>query len=302
MKSATRSFYEAAIRAAITTIVSQLDDALDLAALARRAALSPLHFHHVFRGMVGETPLELHRRLRLERAAEQLAMTDANVTTVAFAAGYETHESFTRAFRRAYAASPSEYRDRARAARAGCERPPNLELPARAGVHLHRSDLFLQGDSTMQATIEALPAMTVAAVHHVGPYNQISEAFGRLGPLAQGAGLFQLPNVVMVGLYYDAPESKPAAELQSDAGLIVPAGTALPDGLSMVQIAAGRYAKTTHRGPYAQLPDAWSQLFGVWIPQSGHRVGEGVSFELYRNDPTTTRPEDLVTELYAPIA
>ncbi len=154
----------------------------------------------------------------------------------------------------------------------------------------------------MNATIETLPEMTVAAIHHVGPYNQISEAFGRLGPIAGRVGLFDLPDVMMVGLYYDDPEAKPAAELQSDAGLVVPTGTAIPEGLLTVKIAAGRYAKTIHKGPYDRLGDAWSQLFGVWIPQNSHRVGPGVSFEIYRNDPTHAKPEDLVTELYAPIA
>ena len=289
------------MRRAVEDIAARLDEVIDLPSLARTAALSPLHFHHVFRGMVGETPLELHRRLRLERAADQLATTATAVTTVAFAAGYETHESFTRAFRRAYAASPSELRDRVHAARAGCERPPNLELPARAGIHYHRTDLLLQGDLTMHATIETLNEMTVAAVHHIGPYSQISEAFGKLGPIAGRAGLFDLPDVKMVGVYYDDPEAKPAAELRSDAGLVVPTGTAIPDGLATVTIAAGRYAKTIHKGPYDRLGDSWSQLFGVWIPQHGHRIGPGVSFEVYRNDPTNAKPEDLVTELYAPI-
>ncbi len=102
VKSDTQTFYETIVRAAVERIVHGLDDALDLSALARGAAVSPLHFHHIFRGMVGETPLEMHRRLRLERAAHRLANGNASVTSIAFDAGYETHESFTRAFRRAY--------------------------------------------------------------------------------------------------------------------------------------------------------------------------------------------------------
>ena len=100
MKPDTKSFYVAAVRRAIDRIVSSLDDALDLQSLAREAALSPFHFHRVFRGMVGETPLELHRRLRMERAADRLLGGGETVTAVAFDAGYETHEAFTRAFRR----------------------------------------------------------------------------------------------------------------------------------------------------------------------------------------------------------
>jgi AraC family transcriptional regulator len=90
-------------------VVAQLDNALDLRSLAREAALSPFHFNRVFRGMLGETPLELHRRLRMERAAHLLLATDASVTTVAFGAGYETHESFTRAFHKAYGVAPSAF-------------------------------------------------------------------------------------------------------------------------------------------------------------------------------------------------
>src|SRR4051812_22545780 len=179
--------------------------------------------------MVGETPLELHRRLRLERAAAQLAATDAAVTTVAFDAGYETHEAFTRAFRRAYAMAPSEFRTRANEARAGCARPPQIELAARCGFHHATRDVaFFTGESTMNAEIQTMPEMRVAAVHHVGPYAQIGEAFARLHPLAAQAGLTSLPGCMMVAIYHDDPEAKPAAELTSDAGLVVPADTKLP--------------------------------------------------------------------------
>lgn len=71
MKSETRSFYHQAVRRTVERIIAGLDEALDLELLARAAALSPFHFHRVFRGMIGETPLELHRRLRLERAAHR---------------------------------------------------------------------------------------------------------------------------------------------------------------------------------------------------------------------------------------
>jgi methylphosphotriester-DNA--protein-cysteine methyltransferase len=84
VKTETRSFYEAAVERAVTRIASTLDEALDLEAIARVAALSPFHFHRVFRGMVGETPLEMHRRLRLERAASQLVGGTASITTVSF--------------------------------------------------------------------------------------------------------------------------------------------------------------------------------------------------------------------------
>ena len=69
MKAGTRSFYEQAVQQTIDDIVANLDEALDLEALAARVFLSPFHFHRMFRGMVGETPLELVRRLRIEESS-----------------------------------------------------------------------------------------------------------------------------------------------------------------------------------------------------------------------------------------
>jgi len=112
VKPETRTFYEAAAVRAVERVVRSLDEALDLDALAREATLSAFHFHRVFRGLVGETPLELHRRLRMERAAERLCHSRHGVTTVAFDAGYETHEAFTRAFRQRYGVAPSAFRER----------------------------------------------------------------------------------------------------------------------------------------------------------------------------------------------
>lgn len=308
MKSETKSFYDTVVRAAVERIVQGLDEALDLGELARGAALSPLHFHHIFRGMVGETPLEMHRRLRLERSAHRLAQSEASVTSIAFDAGYETHESFTRAFGRAYSVAPSEFRSRTREARAQCARPQPFELAAPCGVHFvegARSSLHLttmKGSLIMNVSIETMPEMIVAAVRHVGPYNTISQAFAQLGEIAQRAGLHSLAGATMVALYHDDPESTPPAELRSDAAIVVPKGTQLPKELTEIHIPAGRYARTTHLGPYTELGDTWSRLMGQWIPQNGHRIGSSSSYEVYRNTPMTAPPSELKTDLYVPLA
>src|SRR5690606_19808756 len=186
VKPNTRSFYVQAVGRALEAIATHLDDALELEALAASAGLSPFHFHRVFRGMVGETPMELARRLRLERAAFQLVSTELSVTQLAFAAGYETHEAFTRAFRAHYGLSPSDYRRR---------REARIVLAAPSGVHFGAEGIDVTfhpqdtGGSQMHVEITHQPRLRVATVRHVGPYNRISEAFGRLGALAGPAGL-----------------------------------------------------------------------------------------------------------------
>jgi AraC family transcriptional regulator len=228
------------------------------------------------------------------------------VTNIAFDAGYETHESFTRAFRRAFACSPTEYRVQGREAHAACTGPRLAQLSAPSGIHFGASGLlaptFMKGDLAMNVTIENMPEMTVLSVRHIGPYNTISEAFARLGELAQRGGLHFLEGAMMVALYHDDPESTPVSELRSDAAIVVPPGTPATEGLTELHIPGGRYARTTHVGPYTLLGDVWSRFMGQWIPQHGHRVGASGSYEVYRNTPMTAKPNELVTDLYVPLA
>lgn len=154
----------------------------------------------------------------------------------------------------------------------------------------------------MNVTVETMPALRVATVPHVGPYPRISEAFAKLGALAGPAGLLGNPESAMIAIYYDDPETTPVDQLTSDAGLTVVDGKALPAGLAEKRLPEGRYAKTTHVGPYTTLADTWSRFMGEWLAKSGHRVGEGSPYEVYRNNPTNAAPEDLRTDLYLPIA
>jgi AraC family transcriptional regulator len=70
-----------------------------------RAQASRLFVQHM-----GETPGAFRQRLRLERSAWRLSRTKRSVTDLAFDAGFESLESFSRAFKLAFAVSPSHYR------------------------------------------------------------------------------------------------------------------------------------------------------------------------------------------------
>ncbi len=96
------------------------------ASLAEQAFLSRFHFGRVFRHVVGEAPGDMERRLKLERAASALRATRRDVTEIAFDAGYESLEGFSRAFRRAYGLPPSRYREQTTA---------SANLPGLSQVH-----------------------------------------------------------------------------------------------------------------------------------------------------------------------
>ncbi|MEZ4860413.1 MAG: helix-turn-helix transcriptional regulator [Caldilineaceae bacterium] len=91
-------------------VASNLDAVTDGAALAAAANYSRFYFQRLFRDRTGETPGDCRRRVLLERAAYQLRHTRRPVTEIAFAANFDSLEGFSRAFRKAYAVSPSHYR------------------------------------------------------------------------------------------------------------------------------------------------------------------------------------------------
>jgi AraC family transcriptional regulator len=307
MKPETLSFYHQAVRRTVERIIDGLDDALDLELLARAAALSPFHFHRVFRGMVGETPLELHRRLRIERAAWRLLNASTSVTSIAFDAGYDTHEAFTRAFRDRYGCSPSEFRRSECQGGMECVRPRQIELAARSAIHYRANgkgpvtDFVIEGEQIMHVDITDMQELRIATLRHIGPYNRISETFARLGDIVGAAGLIG-PDTTMLAIYHDDPETTAPQDLRSDAAITMSPEATLPDGLVEQRIPAGRYACTTHLGPYELLADTWERFMGEWLPRSGQRFGQGVSFEVYRNTPGQVPENELRTDIYIPLA
>lgn len=154
----------------------------------------------------------------------------------------------------------------------------------------------------MDVEITNRPAVRIAAVRHVGPYNQIPQAFEKLGAIAASHGLVGGNGMALVAIYHDIPETTPQDELRSDAGLVMRDDGPLPAGLEERRLPAGRYARTVHRGQYERLGDTWAQFLGEWLPAHSHRIGTGPSYEIYRNTPADVPPDRLETELYVSLA
>lgn len=307
MKPDTRNHYRELVLLAVAHIHASLDEALDSAALGQRARLAPLHFHRIFRGLVGETPLEMHRRLRLERAAWALVQTDRPVTDLAFEAGYETHESFTRAFAAAFGASPTEFRARTGESPTSWGAATASTLAAPSGVHFTpgASDAPIpiqREEPDMNVSVKHMLEKRVIAAQHRGPYNTISAAFACLDTCLKQATLPVDACLEMVALYYDDAELVPAAELSADAGVVVRDGTAVPAGLHLVSIPAGVYASTLYEGPYERLADSWARFMGGWLVASGRSLGAGYTYERYLNTPMNAAPHELKTQLFLPLA
>lgn len=297
MKTETQKDYEQRILRVLIHVQENLDVDLQLDELASLAHFSPYHFHRIFRGMVGEPVKEHVRRLRLERAAHHLKTTDRSVTAVAFDAGYETHESFTRAFRAMFNDSPSGFREARRA---------STGVVVSSGIHysptgaLDSFEPSLSEVESMNVDVKKVKAMRVAFMRHIGPYDQVGNTWQKFMGFAFSHGLFG-PTAKMLAIVHDDPDVTPPERLRYDACMVV-GDKFQPEGdVGVQQISGGSYAVTTHHGPYDRLGETYAALMGQWLPAHNREPTDAPCFEVYLNNPQQTPPEDLRTEVYVPL-
>jgi AraC family transcriptional regulator len=297
MRPDTLDDYRERILRVLIHIQGHLDEALDLEHLASIAHFSPYHFHRVFSGMVGESVMEHIRRLRLERAALRLKFSDEPVTRLAFEAGYETHEAFTRAFRTMFGETPSGFRQIHRSV-------PYPKVPS--DVHFSpdgRVDHFTVADAgglVMEARVERIQPFSVAFARHVGPYGEVGVAWGKLCAWAGPRGLLR-PDTAFIGLCHDDPEVTPPDKVRYDACIRLDQEVQPEGEIGIQTVVGGEYAVTTHHGPYDRLGQTYAKLCGQWLPEHGYEPRSAPSFEIYRNNPDMTPAEDLLTDVHVPV-
>ena len=64
------------------------------------------------RTMLGISPADFIRNVRLKRAAAMLAETDTPIGVIAEQCGYNTHKAFSSNFKRLFGMLPSQYREK----------------------------------------------------------------------------------------------------------------------------------------------------------------------------------------------
>lgn len=282
----TKTDYQGSIMRVMLLIQARLDAPPSLAEVAEVAAFSPYHFHRLFTAFTGESLSAFVRRLRLERAANRLRQTFDPITEIALDAGYETPTNFGKAFRQQFGQSPSAYR---------------------AENHLLDTAVFQQSRAQepikMTPKIVNLAPQTVLFVRKTGPYSQASAAaFATLLPFAYRHKLLT-QNTRLIGISHDSPDITDPDKLRYDACLTLDQAIEPQGEFGLQTIAGGRYALFVHKGPYEQFTETYTLIFGQWLTHSGERLRDVPTFERYLNrDPRRTKPENLRTEIYIPLA
>lgn len=91
-------------------IEEHLEEPITLYILAQVAGYSPWHCAKFFKELTGKAPFEYIRMCRLSKAALELRDNNLKIIDVAMDFVFDSHEGFSRAFRRQFGISPNEYK------------------------------------------------------------------------------------------------------------------------------------------------------------------------------------------------
>lgn len=256
-----------------------LTDDIDIEAAAKEANCSPFHFMRMFDVITGITPAEYVRRRRLSRAAIDLAATDERILDIALKYGYDSPDSFTRAFKREFGCLPSEAR-----------------LPGTA-LHAYPPIAFsiaLKGDKAMEYRIEKhdgirLTGLVIRANSKDGSNFTDVPAFwdkvmgdGRWKQLCEKAAGTKLG---VVGVCYDF--NMETGRFSYAIAIETPADRkGLPEGCEDLEIPASTWAKFTSRGPLRpNFQEMIKRIFSEWFPTSGREHAGTAEIEFYGDKP-----------------
>ncbi len=269
------------IQRAIDYVEDNLTECIDMREVAKRAYSSPFHFQRVFSILCGYTLGDYIRMRRLSLAGSELCSSDKKVIDIALKYGYETPESFSRAFSRFHGITPQQAKNGG-----------NIRSFSRISVkfildggnimnyRIEKKDRFNIICKTKRVTKPESETATAdisefwADCSNDGTVKKIIECIpenpslkGLLGVCFSG----DIENNAFpyaIGVEYD--------------------GKNVPDGLEVVEIPAHTYAVFTCKG---KMPDAfvdtYRKICTEFFPQSDkYEYASGVELEVYPSDKT----------------
>lgn len=294
------------IQPLIAFAVRHLDQDLSLAALAGKAGYSTYHLHRLFFAATGETPKQFTLRLRLSRAAAMLLTTRDSVLNVALSCGFETHESFCRAFRSQFQVTPTEYRVRGLINTADPLKHSTVigELAPCIGLYRILANLQLEPNQMPYhiTKIEIAPQPVLVVCRRIKPSEVAATLAQVLGLVFQHA---QQIGIALAGQPFTRYLEWGPGLWTIEAGLPIARQVANAAVLTNIDVRpdvlpGGLAATTTHAGPYEKLTEAHAAV-EQWIETQGLRAA-GAPWEVYTTDPADVPdPKDWKTDIFWPV-
>ncbi|MCK9169470.1 MAG: AraC family transcriptional regulator [Treponema sp.] len=282
------------LKRAISYMETHLFNDIDGYDVAEAVHISPFYFQKGFKLMTGWSIAEYIRYRRLYLAALDVIAADDRVIDIAYKYGYETPESFTKAFTRFHGVSPMQMK--------GDAHKIKLFLPLTISI-------VIQGGSEMDYKIEKMDAFKVIGYERdfsfEDAYRDIPEFWTEfMTNCLQHKNQEQIQSVIekcMIGEFGvcidDKPETKKFTYMiagRYDGGTI-------PAGMRVLEIPAAQWAKFRCVGP---LPGALqavnTEIFKNWLPGNpDYEMSTPLNIEWYSKD-DGSKP-DYESEIWLPV-
>lgn len=268
------------IQNALDYIEANLLRNLEIRHIAAKAYVSVFHFQRIFSAQCGISVGEYIRYRRLTLAGEELSTTDRRIIDIAAKYGYDSPDSFNRAFQRFHGISPS------------MARKNGANLHAYAPLKLSYT---MEGGKMLEYRIVEKPQFTVVGVSRTfnaeTSYQEIPKFWGEMMGNSKLLGMY--------GICMDLDEDDKNFEYLI-ADNYIP-WEEIPEGCVAKVIPASTWAIFPCRGPNPQtLQDVNNRMWAQWLPNcKNYRLAANLNVEVYA--PPAERPEDTYSEIWLPV-
>lgn len=269
-----------AISTAIQYMEDHITDELTVDEIAEHVNISSFYFQKGFAMLCGFTISEYIRNRRLALAGNDLATTDERIIDIAMKYGYDSPDSFTRAFSRFHGVTPT------------AARKDKVMLKYFAPLKLK---LLLEGGYLMDYKIEKKEAFTVIANAKTFPYENAKEVIPKFWQEH-----FQTGKGKTVMGYYGINIDEKMGNDNFEYMIADPyeEGAEVPEGFVTRTIPEFTWAVFPCVGPMPDaLQDVNTKIFTEWLPiLKEYEFAAGYCVEMY--DDPTKYPNGIQDEKY----
>ena len=227
-------------------LANHFREEIKLEDLARQSGLSKFHFHRLFVKANKCTPQAYLEKLRMDHASHYMILfSQSSMAEVAFESGYSSPSCFSRAFKKHYSISPTQYREQNKLENAPKRIPQAVPFRVQ---YLHRKIIGVQ-------KVKLDPERLTSA------YQQIA----RENPNCKEA----------VGFYLDTPVHVSQKECRHYIGFNQPVEN---KAVQTLEILSGFYTSIPLKGAFQDLKDSLFDLHDQTV-SSGYAIDSLIGFE-----------------------
>jgi AraC family transcriptional regulator len=249
---------------ALKYIEENLTNDINFKEVARLAFCSEFHFKRMFSFLAGISLSEYIRRRRLTLAAFDLKDNSVKVIDIAIKFGYNSPDSFARAFQNLHCITPSEARNNGHSLKAY----PRMTF-----------QLSIKGGSEMNYRIKEKEAFRIVGIKKRIPiiFNGVNPEIASMWGNLDGETINKfkkLSNVEPMGLLSASTnfsEGRMEEKGELDYYIGVATTKACPDNLTQLEVPALSWAVFEAIGPFPDtLQDVWGRIYSEWFPSSNY--------------------------------